>query len=173
MTLATWTASGDGEPAPMGTSGAVTISAAGIQPGAGSGTGRDSVLVLPQEVVHDFVAVAIVPDALHGHASRNGLPLEAGMQLLVHSDRIDLSGWTLWVSGDGAPDEVPYDEAVHGAGQFCLRTKAPLRAGDPVVRCPGTRSKPCGMLYRADAWRLQLPCPACGWDPKQPAWRPA
>jgi hypothetical protein len=133
----------------------------------------DAVLVLPLEAVQGPVAVALVPDALHGAARRHGLPLEAGLHLLRHADRVDLAGWMVWVAGDGAPEEVPYDEAVHGADQHCARTKAAIRPGELVVRCPGTRDRPCGMLFRADAWRLQLPCHACRFDPRQPAWRPA
>jgi len=180
--LSLWVASSGGEPARLRIQevgirgseipGAVRVSEAGVESASGNETDWDAVLVLPLEATQGPVAAALVPEALDGIATRHGLPLEAGLHLLRHADRIDLAGWTVWIAGDGPPVEEPYDEAVHGAGQHCGRTRARLNPGELVVRCPGTATAQCGMLYRADAWRLHLPCHSCRHDPKRPAWRP-
>ncbi len=124
----------------------------------------------------EAVAVIVVPEAftspirLNSSIRRNGARLGAGVHILKHADCLECGGQRLWAARDEAAAEVPYDPAIQGENIFCARTKARLKAQvDLVVICPGLS---CGTMYRADAWRLQLPCHVCNFDPRGAAWQP-
>jgi len=116
------------------------------------------------------IGLVFVPEI--GTVERNGCRSPSGASALHHGDRLTVAGREWFVSSDVEPVAFAYDPAIHGEDQFCLRTKARLVVGEPVVACPGTGRAACGLLYTAAAWRLGLRCHACGRDPKARRWRP-
>lgn len=128
--------------------------------------------VVPVSREGDACAVLLVPSAAESRALVNGSAAPSGMHLLRHGDRVDVSEKTLWVSAGAAPEETRYDPQTHGEDVFCFRTKARLEPGEPIVICPGTSKTTCGMIYKASAWELGIPCHNCRFDPSKPAWHP-
>ncbi len=114
--------------------------------------------------------MAIVPDALSGRLLRNRQPLAAGLHVLLHQDRLELHGATVWIAKNTTTEAFEYQPAEGEPKMFCARTKLPLKAGARVVRCPGAD---CRLLYLEEAWQLLTPCHGCGFDPKLGEWRPA
>ena len=102
----------------------------------------------------------------------NGAILSCGAHLVAHADRIDVGEDSFWFAAGSEPRRRAYDEARDGGDRFCARTKARLSAGEPVVACPGTPQQPCDELYRELAWRDDLACYGCGFDPKAPEFEP-
>jgi hypothetical protein len=115
------------------------------------------------------VAAAIVPVGLAAYVTLNHQPLGPGITVLAHQDRLAVDESVCCISAEGSDAPVAYDPAVHGDNLFCARTKARLAPGEPVVACPGVG---CGLLYKAEAWCIGLPCAACQFDPQKGGWRP-
>ena len=118
------------------------------------------------------VGVLVVPPAWGRRITRDRLRLPAGLYLLAHGMCLELDDLQVWVSAAGQPVTTTYDGVANGADAFCPRTKARLESGEPVVRCPGTPDRDCGLLYRETAWDPTLTCRHCGYDPQAPEWRP-
>ncbi len=143
----------------------------------GAETGLDAsgsirLLPLSARTPGEALAVALVPDRLAGAASRNGVPMEAGLHRLLHADRLVCGGRRVWVATSAEPERAPYDAQTHGADLFCARTKMRLAPGEPVVLCPGTPDRACGLISKAEAFDLPFPCAECGFDPRAPRWAP-
>jgi hypothetical protein len=122
---------------------------------------------------------------------RDGDGRPGGAALLADPSRVVLNGRRLWplvvlrrgdeirvgsaglFFTDESPLRVVAYEPGAGPAETCLRCHAPLRAGEPIVRCPG-----CGSPYMAQAdrdpncWTFG-PCLACGREPRAEfSWRP-
>jgi hypothetical protein len=134
--------------------------------------------LIPTTAAPGAIAALLVGESSGGGIARNGVPLPAGAHLLVHADRLDFGEHTWWVAAACEVSEVPLDPLVHGEDVYCYITKARLRAGDPVVVCPGRPGGGCGAIYRKAAWDMALAanarfrCPRCGFEPAAGEWRP-
>jgi hypothetical protein len=108
----------------------------------------------------------------------NGVPLPAGLHVLRHADRVDVSPRSFWISTVTQVEETTYEPAVHGDDVYCFLTKARLSAGQTIKVCPGPPGTECGVVYTAAAWNLamgaesSLKCPNCGYRPDQAKWHP-
>lgn len=137
-----------------------------------------AVMIVPIQPSRQAVAAALVPDAMSGEVSRDGIPLAAGLHELPHGARLEIDEATYWVSAESVPEEASYQPELHGRDVFCFYTKARLAAGDAITICPGTPGKICRVIYRRSSWEtaLQAPrpfkCPNCKFDPKQSQWQP-
>ena len=94
------------------------------------------------------------------------------MHVLRHADRVALDGQAVWFAIAAAPDEVLYDPEIHGHPVYCHRTKARLKAGDPMVICRGKPKGDCGMMFTASAWSAGIACHSCGALPGDSGWTP-
>lgn len=119
-----------------------------------------------------LTAVLLVPDAFAGRVRLDRAPVGAGMHPLRHGAHLDFEGQELWVSTLCSGTEEPFGPEVHGPDRHCFRVKAKLKAGEPVVVCPGVPSAACGVIYKAAAWRTVQACANCGHAPGEPAWAP-
>lgn len=134
--------------------------------------------LLPVGAAAGGVGALLVPLGLQSQIARNGVPLPSGAHLLRHADRLDYAGRTYWVAAVREVREVPYDAAVHGDDVYCYITKSRLRAGEPIVVCPGRPGAPCDAIYRKPAWEMALEanarfrCPRCRFEPAAGEWRP-
>jgi len=132
----------------------------------------DLVIVMGVAPAGKAIAAALVPAKLAGKARRNGEEVLEGLLLLRHGDLLELGDNRIWISSSNTASEAPYDPGEHGEGARCARSKAVLKPGEAIVRCPGTPQRPdCGLLFRAIAWPIAR-CHGCGHDPKQPSWTP-
>jgi hypothetical protein len=110
--------------------------------------------------------------------SINGIRISAGMHLLRHADRIEVTGLTYWISGELEVEATTYDPATHGEDVDCFLTKAPLSPGQLIKLCPGIPGVPCKLIYKAEAWDLAMrpgngiSCPNCGFTPDSAGWQP-
>lgn len=141
----------------------------------GLGAAREVVL-LPVDALDGgargrLSAVLLVPDGCCESVRLAGARVAAGMHPVRHGDRLDLAGHELWVSTLCSGTEEPYGPE-HGPDRHCFRVKAKLKAGEPVVLCPGVPHAACGVLYKAAAWRTVPACSNCGHEPDAPAWAP-
>lgn len=165
----------EGTPAPMEVWGSIALSAESIGMAAdlrSSPSDPELVIVMGVAPAGKAIAAALVPGALAGKARRNGEGAPEGLLLLKHGDLLELGDNQLWISGERAASETTYDPEKHGESARCARTKAVLKLGEAIVRCPGTPRRPdCGLLFRALAWPIAR-CHGCGHDPKQPSWTP-
>lgn len=169
-----WTAAPNDTPPPTRTPDAVWLSPSGLEPAPDSSSrpGPDATMLLPTEPARDRCGVALVPDASTGGVLLNGVRIGPGMHVLRHADRVSLNGQAVWFAIAAASDEVTYDPDVHGHPVYCHRTKARLKAGDPIVICRGTPQSDCGMMFTASAWSAGIPCHSCGAQPDEPGWTP-
>ncbi|MCR4411103.1 MAG: hypothetical protein NUV77_01610 [Thermoguttaceae bacterium] len=170
MRIAVWQARGRGEPVAVEGTGPWSISAAGVRAVDEAQAPLDGAVLLPG--ASEGLALLVTPEPLEGRLARNGQPVAAGIEVLRHADRLELADLRVWVSAAAVPVEAAYDPAIHGDEAFCARTRSRLRAGEPIVICPGTESTPCGALYKAEAWALGRRCHHCGRAPGAPAWKP-
>ena len=116
------------------------------------------------------IAAVLVPRQCEPAVRLNGGRLSAGAHLLAHADRLEFAGRQVWIARDDQVAEVLYQPAVHGDNLFCARTKMRLKPDiDHIVVCPGVG---CGLIYKAEAWRLGIPCHGCRFDPRAAGWRP-
>jgi hypothetical protein len=165
-----WCASGKRAPRKVPLVGAARLTAAGLvmaraQRAAGP---RPGVWLVPATKAAKRAAVAaIVHHAAAQSVSVNGRPLDAGIHQLGHADRLQLGPLTVWLAESRQAGVVVYDPAVHGAGQRCGRTKAPLHPSDRIVLCPG-----CRTIFSERAYGLMRPCEYCPHDPNQGEWLP-
>ena len=152
--------------------GVVELSTEGLGPASGLRSSPSAVLVMGIAPHENAIAAALVPQELAGKMRHNGVPALAGLLLLRHADQLELGDHRLWLSGDRAAIETPYDPVEHGEGRRCARTKVVMQKGDLVTECPGTPEHPnCGLLYRSDVF-AGMRCHGCGCDPSRPAWEP-
>jgi hypothetical protein len=125
-----------------------------------------------------FIGVAIVPAELQATIAINGTPIGSGLHGLRHADRLDLNGHSIWIAASSSVEITAYDPAIDGDKNYCFITKAPLAAGQAIVRCPGFRGKACNVIYLRDAWEraMQTPtrlrCANCGFRPDEAEWQP-
>lgn len=137
-----------------------------------------AVLLMAIQPLRQAVAAALVPNAMSGEVSRDGIPLAAGLHELPHGARLEIDDATYWVSAESVPEETSYQPELHGRDVYCFYTKARLATGDAITICPGTPGKTCGVIYKRASWEtaLQAPrpfkCPNCKFDPKQAQWQP-
>jgi len=134
-----------------------------------------AILVRPIQPEGGLIGVAIVPRS--GMIAINGAPKPAGAHGLHHGDSLVVAGRQYYVSVPLIATESLYDPAVHPPEAHCFITKARLAPNDPVTVCPGTTEKPCGYLYKRDAWnqvmsRPGTKCAHCGFHPALPQWKP-
>jgi len=115
----------------------------------------------------------LVPPPLAQHITCGGLPLDVGLHLMSDRDRLEVGGLRLWISLEGLAQPTAFDPDLHGAEGRCARTLRPLRPGDRVVTCPGTRRRSCSAVYSDAAWSLALKCHHCGFDPLAARWQPS
>jgi hypothetical protein len=168
-----WETSADGRVNRADVDGLVALTRNGWRLGGPSAPrAAETVALAPARAGPYALSFVLVPDRLSGAISLNGSRLCGGMHPLRHSDRLDYAGRQYWVSASAKPEERAYDPRSHGEPLYCFRTKAPLQEGEPIVVCPGTPAKPCGMIYKASAWLRTLACHGCGYDPSQPEWTP-
>lgn len=192
-----WVSRGDASPCEVPLAAGVVLSASGVRPAAAAeetagetapsvprapaprvSSACETIATIPPRettIVPSFgvaPAAVIVPEGAPFAIRRNDGRLRAGLHALSHADRLDVPGFTVWVSAEGAPEETTYDPGRHGKDVFCSRTKARLRAGEPIVICPGISAVSCGAVYRKPAWETGLRCHLCGFDPSRPRWRP-
>ncbi len=136
----------------------------------------DGVIVAPSRAASGAIGAILVPVNLSGRVLRNRVPLRAGLHAARHGDELHIGEQLYWLASDLAPEEATYDPALHGEDLFCHLTKARLRAGDPIVLCPGTQHAPCGLIQSARAWHAAaaagLACSACGFRADAEEWRP-
>jgi len=152
--------------------GFVELSTEGIGPASGLRSSPSTVLVMGIAPRENAIAVALVPRGISGRVLHNGYPVADGLHLLRHADELELGDNRLWLSGERAATEAPYDPVEHGEGTRCVRIKVLFQIGDRVTKCPGTPERPnCGLLFRSDAF-AGMPCHGCGYDPGRPAWEP-
>jgi hypothetical protein len=154
------------------------VTAATLLPNDADDAAIDKPRVIPVAAGQSAIAVLLVPTALADRMTSNGVPLAAGMHLLRHTDRLEYAGRVYWVAASAEICEVPYDAAVHGDDLYCFLTKARLRAGEPIVVCPGRPGVACDAKYRKAAWEMaqatntRFKCPRCGFEPGAGEWRP-
>jgi len=125
-----------------------------------------------------FIGVAIVPIELQATIAINGTPVGSGLHGLRHTDRLDLNSHSIWIAANSSAEITSYDPAIDGDKNYCFITKAPLAAGQAIVRCPGFRGKLCNVVYLKESWEraMQTPtrlrCAYCGFRPDEAEWQP-
>jgi len=130
-----------------------------------------TVVLIPQPINGQGIAVLLVPDELTRQLSLNNSVLAAGTHILCHASHICWNSLRLWVARTDSARETQYEPHTHGKEMFCARTRSRLIPNEPIVICPGTLTDPCGMIYKKSAW-LDIKCHHCGFDPNQIAWSP-
>jgi len=129
-------------------------------------------MLIPVHQTGSTIAAMLVPQALVGTVTLDGVRVPAGLHSVCHATRIALSETTLWVAARTEPETRPYDPVVDGADLYCSRTKARIVPGETIVICHGSADVACDQVYKQSAWELDIPCHACKRSPNAPEWHP-
>lgn len=148
-------------------SGGALVLLAAAHPPAGSGSATGAT-----EAVAGVLLVAGLGGRGHSALTLDGVAVADGLHVLRHGACVLYGESRYWLSSERAAEESTYDPAVDGGDVFCARTKLRLEPGDAIVRCPGTPSRSCDLLFRASTWDAALRCHQCGHDPSAPRWSP-